>query len=297
MKVVIDTDPGLDDAVAILFALADPGFDVRAITTVAGNIGLDRTTDNAGRLVAVMGARVPVAAGAAHPLARQGIHEEAIHGADGLGGVVLPAPLAPARDDAVALLAALLLAEGAGSVTALCLGPLTNLALLARDHPAAFARLGGIVAMGGTLHEPGNAGPLAEFNMAADPHAADIVLGAGVALTLIPLDVTRRLRARPEDLAILPATPAAATAAALIGAYFAGSARESRPLHDPCVMLLARAPDLFVCRDMRLRVDTADHPGRLIPDDSRPAVRVATGVDAPAALALLWRGLSRAGRT
>lgn len=293
MKVVIDTDPGLDDAVAILFVLADPGFQVLAITTVAGNIGLDRTTENAGRLVAVMGARVQVAAGAARPLARQGIHEEAIHGPDGLGGVALPAPLAPAQDDAVALLAALLLAEEAGSVTALCLGPLTNLALLARDHPVAFARLGGIVAMGGTIAEVGNAGPHAEFNMAADPHAADVVLGSGVPLTLIPLDVTRRMRARPEDLDALPATPAAATSAALIRAYFAGSARESRPLHDPCVMLAARAPGLFGLQDMRLRVDTLHHPGHLIPDDSRPAVRVAMSVDAPAALALLWQGLSR----
>lgn len=293
MKVVIDTDPGLDDAVAILFALANPGFDVRAITTVAGNIGLDRTTDNAGRLVAVMGARVPVAAGAAQPLARQGIHEAAIHGADGLGGVALPDPLTPPRADAVPMLAALLEDEDAGGVTVLALGPLTNLALLARDQPAAFARLGGIIAMGGAINEAGNAGPHAEFNMAADPHAADIVLGSGVPVTLIPLDVTRRLRARPEDLAALPATPAATTAAALIGAYFAGSDRASRPLHDPCVMLLARAPDLFGCHVMRLRVDTSDQPGRLIPDETRPAVRVAMTVDAPAALALLWRGLSR----
>jgi purine nucleosidase/pyrimidine-specific ribonucleoside hydrolase len=293
---VIDTDPGLDDAVAILFALADPGFDVLAITTVAGNIGLDRTTDNAGRLVEVMGATVPVAAGAAGPLIRDTMHEAAIHGADGLGGVPLPPPARPPRGDAAALLADLLAGEPPGSVTVLALGPLTNLALLARDHPAAFARMAGIIAMGGTIHEPGNAGPFPEFNLAADPHAAEIVLGAGVSLTLVPLDVTRRLRATPADLTALTATPAARTAAALIGAYFAGSDRVSRPLHDPCVMLLARAPHLFGVEPLRLRVDLGDHPGRLIPDDTRPAISVAMTVDASAALTLLWQGLGGGAR-
>jgi len=293
VKVVIDTDPGLDDAVAILFALAEPGLDVLAITTVAGNIGLDRTTENAGRLVAVMCRDVPVAAGAAGPLMRDSLHEAAIHGADGLGGVPLPPPARAPKGDAVRLLADLLAAEPPGSVTVLALGPLTNLALLARDHPAAFARLEGIIAMGGTLREPGNAGPLAEFNLAADPHAADLVLASGVPLTLIPLDVTRRVRATTVDLSALTATPAARTAAALIGAYFHGSDRVSRPLHDPCVMLLACAPHLFRVEPMRLRVDLADHPGRLIPDDTRPAIHVATTVDAPAALARLWQGLDR----
>jgi inosine-uridine nucleoside N-ribohydrolase len=297
MKVVIDTDPGLDDAVAILFALTEPAFDVRSITTVAGNIGLDRTTDNAARLVAVTGARVAVAAGAARPMARDGIDEEAIHGADGLGGVSLPEPLAPPRNDGLETLAALLSTAEAGSLTALALGPLTNFGILARDYPDAFGRLGGIIAMGGAIYEVGNAGPRAEFNMAADPEAADIVFGAEVPLTLIPLDVTRQVRARREDLAALPATPAGTAAAALIGAYFAGSGEESRPLHDPCVMLLARVPDLFGYREMRLRVDTDEHPGRLIADDRRPPVRVAMSVDAPAALALLWQGLSRRGRS
>lgn len=295
MKVIIDTDPGLDDAVGILYALAAPGLDVQAITTVAGNIGLDRTTANAGRLLAVMGADLPYAPGAAGPLARAGIHEEAIHGADGLGGVPLPEPLAPPHGDAVALLAGRLMAAPAGAITLLALAPLTNLALLARDHPAAYRRLAGIIAMGGTIHEPGNWGPLAEFNLAADPHAARIVLGAGVPVTLVPLDVTRKVRATPADLAALRASPAPAaqTAAALIAAYFTGSARESRPLHDPCVMLMAVAPDLFGCDEMRLTVDLAEHPGRLIPDKGAPPVRVAMRIGADAALAALWAGLSR----
>ncbi len=294
MKVIIDTDPGLDDAVAILYALAEPRLEVQAITTVAGNIGLGRTTGNAGRLLAVMGADAPYAPGAAGPMARDGINEEAIHGADGLGGVALPEPLAPPREGAVSLLAECLMDAPAGQVTILALAPLTNLALLARDHPAAFRRLGGIIAMGGTIAEPGNCGPHAEFNLAADPEAARIVLGAGVPLTLIPLDVTRKLRATPADLAALRASPAAAaqTAAALIEAYFAAAGRESRPLHDPCVMLMALAPEIFGCEEMRLDVDLAGNPGRLVPDPARPPIRVAMRIDAPAALAALWRGLA-----
>lgn len=293
MKVIIDTDPGLDDAVGILYALAVPELEVQAVTTVAGNIGLARTTGNAGRLLAVMGANAPYAPGASGPLARDGIHEEAIHGADGLGGVPLPEPLAPPRPDAVALLAERLLAEPSGTITLLALAPLTNLALLARDRPEAFARIAGIIAMGGTLREPGNWGPLAEFNLAADPDAARIVLGAGVPVTLVPLDVTRKMRATPADLAVLrrSTAPAAQTAATLIAAYFAGSARESRPLHDPCVMLMALAPGLFSCDEMRLDVDLDQNPGRLIPDATRPPIRVAMRIDPQAALEVLWRGL------
>ena len=295
MKVIIDTDPGLDDAVAILYALSEPRFAVQAITSVAGNIGIDRTTDNALRLVAVPGADVPVVQGAAGPLAGTGRSEEAIHGADGLGGVTLPAPLTAPLPGATAFLADRLMREPAGSLHILALAPLTNLALLVRDHPAAFARLGSIIAMGGTIHETGNAGPHAEFNLAADALAADIVLGAGVPITLIPLDVTRQFRASPADLQALKdsGTPAGTTAAALIEAYFQGSTRESRPLHDPCVMLLALAPDLFGTDDMRLRVDIDEHPGRLIADASRPPIRVAMRIDAAAVKRMLWAGLSR----
>ncbi|MFN4101421.1 MAG: nucleoside hydrolase, partial [Pararhodobacter sp.] len=138
MKVIIDTDPGLDDAVAILYALAEPGFQVQAITSVAGNIGLARTTENAGRLLAVTGARVPVVTGAERPLSGPGRNEAAIHGEDGLGGVVLPEPLAPPLPDAVRFMAGMLLEAPEGSLHILALAPLTNLALLARDHPAAF---------------------------------------------------------------------------------------------------------------------------------------------------------------
>lgn len=296
MKVIIDTDPGLDDAVAILYALNEPRFDVQAITSVAGNIGITRTTDNALRLVAVSGRQIPVVQGATGPLSGTGRNEETIHGADGLGGVTLPLSPNGSLSDATGFVAKRLMAEPPGTLTILALAPMTNLAILARDHPQAFARVGHIIAMGGAIHEKGNAGPFAEYNIGADGLAASIVLGSGVPITMIPLDVTRRFRATLAELEPLRAsgTPAGTTAAALIEAYFLGSARESRPLHDPCVMLMALAPELFGCDEMRLGVDLVEHPGRLVPDASRPPVQVAMRIDAVAVKRMLWDGLMRA---
>ncbi len=296
LRVLIDTDPGLDDAVAILFALSVERFAVEAITAVAGNIGITTTTRNVGRLLAVMGrADIPYSAGASRPLGGDGRDEAAIHGADGLGGVALPAPLAPADErGALALLADRLQAVPPGTLTVLTLGPLTNLGQLARDMPDVYGRIDRIIAMGGTVDEPGNAGPLAEFNMAADPVAAQLVFDADVAVTLIPLDVTRRLRATAPDLDRLSAFPgpAARYAADLVRAYFAERAdRRSRPLHDPCVMLMALAPHLFDTQTMRMVVDGHAHPGRLVPDPDGPALEVAMSIDAIAARDILWAGL------
>ena len=294
-RVLIDTDPGLDDAVAILYALAEPSLAVEAVTAVAGNIGIATTSRTVAGLLSVMGrADIPHAAGAAAPLAGAGRSEIAIHGADGLGGVVLLSGTPPDSRGAVALMADRLQAAPDGSISVLALGPLTNLALLARDEPAAYGRISRIIAMGGTIEEPGNAGPLAEFNMAADPLAARIVLGGGVPVTLIPLDVTRRVRATPEDLARLGSagTVAARYAADLILAYFAGRTdRRSRPLHDPCVMLMAAAPALFGTERLRLSVDCDTHPGRLMQGPDGAPVDVALRIDAGAALDRLWQGL------
>lgn len=288
--VVIDTDPGIDDAVAILLALVSPEFDVRGVTTVAGNLGIGVTTRNAGRILALAGrADVPVVAGADRPLARPGIDTLDIHGGDGLGGVAFPEPAAPPIDGhAVGWLARLLEAEPAGSVDLLALGPLTNLALLLRDHPAAARRLGRVIAMGGAVHERGNMGPKAEFNLAVDPEAAAAVFAAGLDFTLIPLDVTRRVRATRGTTAMLSASSSTSARAsgALIDAYFQSTTGgESRPLHDPCVMLFALRPDLFGVETTHVSVDLADEPGAVLAGGA--AVDVAMRVDAHAALALL----------
>lgn len=293
-KVVIDTDPGIDDAVAILFALASPAFEVIGITTVAGNIGISTVTRNAGRILALAGRPdIPVIAGAAAPLVRKGFDTTEIHGDDGLGGVTFPEPLAPSLDNAVRWLGETLLRHPFGSVDILALGPFTNIARLVREHPAAAGRIGRIIAMGGAIDERGNIGPHSEFNLAADPEAADIVFRAGLPLVLIPLDVTRKVRATRDDLERLRASerPFALVSADLIDAYFQSTTGgESRPLHDPCVMLYAELPDLFGLERYRVSVDLGDGPdaGAVTRDEGRGVpVEVAMRVDAPAALDLL----------
>jgi purine nucleosidase/pyrimidine-specific ribonucleoside hydrolase len=151
-KIIIDTDPGIDDAVAILFALRSPRFRPLGVTTVAGNIGIRTTTRNAGRILALAGCTdVPVVAGSASPLVRAGFDTVDIHGADGLGGVAFPEPLAPASGGAIAWIAEQLETNEPNSIDILALGPLTNIALLARDHPLAAHRIGRIIAMGGAV--------------------------------------------------------------------------------------------------------------------------------------------------
>ena len=299
--VVVDTDPGIDDAVAILLALRSPELDIRGITTVAGNIGGATTTRNAGRILALAGrSDIPVIAGASAPLSRKGFDTVDIHGGDGLGGVAFPEPLAAPRDgDAINWMAELLDAEPSGSIDILALGPLTNIARLLCDHPDAARRIGRVVAMGGAIHERGNIGPRSEFNMAADPEAAAIVFAAGVPLVLVPLDVTRKVRAtRAYTAALRTSGKAEAIASAdLIDAYFQSTeGGESRPLHDPCVVVLALAADLFGTETVPLAVDVGDGPDAgalaIVPDG--PAVTVATSVDAAAALALLAERLSAA---
>jgi inosine-uridine nucleoside N-ribohydrolase len=296
---VIDTDPGIDDAIGILLALASPDFTIAGITTVAGNIGIETTTRNAGRLLAFAGREdIPVFQGAAAPLSRVGPEPLNLHGEDGIGGVALPDPTRPPESrHAVEWLAGLLLEHPAGTVDVLALGPLTNLARLVLEQPEAAGRIGRIVAMGGAIHEHGNVGPRSEFNLWADPEAAAVVAASGVPLVLIPLDVTRRVRATREFVETLSTSekPIAAMVASLIESYFeAATNRESRPLHDPCVMLYALSPELFRIEELRLSVDTggSDTAGALTISQEGSPVQVALGVDGPGALDLLARCLS-----
>ena len=296
---VIDTDPGIDDAIGILLALASPEFTIAGITTVAGNIGIETTTRNAGRLLAFAGRDgIPVFRGAAAPLSRPGPEPLNLHGEDGIGGVALPNPARlPQNRPAVEWLAELLLDQPSGTVDVLALGPLTNLARLILDRPEAAKRIGRIIAMGGAIHERGNVGPRSEFNLWADPEAAAAVVYSGLPLVLVPLDVTRRVRATrafTEELAA-SGRPIAAMVGGLIEAYFESSTnRESRPLHDPCVMLFALAPDLFRLETLRLSVGTAssEEAGALTIEEAGAAVQVAMAVDAPAVLSLLARRLT-----
>ena len=291
-RVIIDTDPGLDDAVAILFALASDRFEVLGLTTVAGNIGLDRTIRNAGGLLAVMGrGDVPVIAGASAALMRDNIDAIVVHGDDGLRGVTLPPPSVPHQDNAVGWMARTLLDAPSGSIDILALGPLTNIARLVSEHPQAAGRIGHLIAMGGTIEEPGNAGPGSEFNFASDPEATAVVLRSDIRTTIVPLDVTRKVRVDRDFVEALRGSPAGDTAAEILLAYLQDD-RRSRPLHDPCVMMLALSPQLFETELFRLSVNLGDDPdaGALLQRDSGAPVDVAMRVDVPGVLDLLASG-------
>jgi pyrimidine-specific ribonucleoside hydrolase len=192
IPIVLDCDPGHDDAVALLLALASPELDVLAVTTVGGNAGLDRVTENALRVLALAGRPdIPVAAGAEHPL-RGRLHTAPhVHGESGLEGPALPpAESAPVPEAATTFIARVI-ADAPEPVTLVPVGPLTNIALLLERHPEVRDRIARICVMGGAIGE-GNITPSAEFNIWVDPEAADIVFRSGLPLTMIGLDVTHQ---------------------------------------------------------------------------------------------------------
>lgn len=264
--IVIDTDPGQDDAVAILLALARPDlFDVRAITAVAGNVAVGQTAINAQRIVELAGAAVPVHEGAAGPMVLGLRTAEFVCGPDGLDGSGLPPPtrcLAAAH--AVEVLIASLRAAEAGSVTLCALGPLTNIALALRLAPEIAGRIAAIVLMGGAMGL-GNITPAAEFNAYTDPHALAVVLGAGVAVTMIGLHLTLRAIAAPAQVARIGAlgTRCGAAVHGMLTRPRPGDLGSvGHPMHDVCVLGFLAWPELFAGRDCHVAVETAEGPLR-----------------------------------
>ena len=263
--IIIDTDPGQDDAVAILLALASPELDVLGLTTVAGNVPLDKTTLNARRLVALAGRDVSVRAGADRPLSRDLVTAEHVHGSSGLDGWDWPAePAVPlAGTDAVEWIVRSVMETTPRTITLCPLGPLTNVAHALREEPRLAARLEGIVLMGGGYFEGGNITPMAEFNVYVDPEAADIVMTSGARIVMAPLDVTHKAlmpRSFINGLASL-GTPVGRACAGMLGFYerfdVAKYGSTGGPLHDPCVIAHLLAPGLFSGRDCFVAVETA----------------------------------------
>jgi len=276
LRVHIDTDPGLDDLLALAFALASPELSVEGITTVSGNASLAAVTENALRFVTLAGAEIPVGVGAPGPLALARIDAASFHGADGRRGVPIAAPPALAAGSARALLKRSLCERRVERVIAL--GPLTNIAALLVDEPELF-RAVEVVWMGGTLGR-GNVTRVAEFNAFADPHAVRVVLDSGVRLRVIGLDVTERVALRDGDLPArgIGTTPRARTIEgalrALLGAERAFSGDKAAYLHDPCAIAAAFAPGLFDFSALRLRVCDAEgaERGRLQVAEDAPCV-------------------------
>jgi len=263
-SIIIDCDPGHDDAVALLLALASPELDTLGITTVAGNVPLALTSRNARSIVELAGrCAVPVFAGADKPLLRPPVSAEHVHGQSGMGGVSLPEPkLALAVENAVDFIIRTLREKPAGSVTLCALGPLTNLALALMQAPEIAARLREIVLMGGACFAGGNVTPCAEFNLYADPHAAQVVFRSGATIVMLPLDVTHQVLSTPARIAAIGelGNRAGQTVAQLLS--FAASTGvenyggDGAPLHDPCVVAYLLRPDLFGGRHINVEIET-----------------------------------------
>ena len=264
-KIIIDTDPGQDDAVAILLALASPDeITVLGITTVAGNVPLALTEKNA-RIICELAGRPDIAvfAGCDRPLVQLLVTAEHVHGKTGLDGIALPDPTMPLQAaHAVDFIIDTLRAEPSGSVTLCPLGPLTNIATAFTRAPDIMARVKEIVLMGGAYFEVGNITPAAEFNIYVDPEAAEIVFQSGVPLVVMPLDVTHKvLTTRPRIDAIRAICSPVAHAVASWTDFFerfdmAKYGAEGAPLHDPCVIAYLLAPGLFTGRHINVEIET-----------------------------------------
>ena len=263
--IVIDTDPGQDDAVAILLALASPELDVLGITTVAGNVPQPLVTINALRLCELARRTdVPVYHGADAPLERTLFTAEYVHGPSGIDGADLPAdPTMRERDGcAVDFLVDTCLAAGPGGVTLCPVGPLTNIASAIAREPRIIPNIREIALMGGGFFEGGNTTPVAEFNIYVDPEAAAIVFDSGVPITMFPLDVTHKALVLPADLERIRAigTPVGDAVAGMLGFYERHDIEkygiEGAPLHDPCVIAYLIEPGLFSGRACRVDIET-----------------------------------------
>jgi len=264
-SLIIDTDPGQDDAVAILLALASQEINLLGITTVAGNVPLALTQVNARKICDLAGRTdMQVFAGLDRPLVRPLVTAEHVHGRTGLDGPVLPDPETPLQEQhAVDYIIDTLRREPAGSVTLAPIGPLSNIAMAMQRAPDIIPRIRQIILMGGAYFEVGNITPAAEFNIYVDPHAAQIVFASGVPITMMPLDVTHKALTRTDRVAALRAIGnRTGVAVAEMLEFFerfdeAKYGSDGGPLHDPCTVAWMIAPDIFNGRPCNVEIETA----------------------------------------
>jgi purine nucleosidase len=307
-RVILDCDPGHDDALAIVLAHGTPEIELVAITTVAGNHGLELTTLNARRICSLCSIDdVPIAAGCAAPLVRPLITAPQIHGVSGLEGYNWPEPtVGTVSDHAVDLVIDLVMAAP-GEITLVPTGPLTNIAMAVRKEPRFAARVREVVLMGGAFRR-GNQTPAAEFNTYVDPEAAAIVFGAGWQVTMIGLEVTEMALATEDVFQRIEAvaTPVAQAVTGMLRFYQAQQQREvgiaAPPVHDPCAVARVARPGLVECRDAHVEVELAGRrtTGMTVTDfrevEGRPFnTRVGTSLDMGGFWDLFLEALSRIG--
>ncbi len=258
-KIILDCDPGIDDALAIVFAWGHPDLEILGITTVAGNVSLDKTTANALRVCEFIGAAdVPVVAGSPRPLLRPPLTSRGPHGESGLAGARLPPPTTPPRGGHAVDFLAETIGAAPGEIILIATGPLTNVALAVRRQPELARQVRDFVIMGGSAGR-GNVTPAAEFNIAADPEAASIVFGAGWTVTMVGLDVTLRARAGPAVRQRLGALGRLADDLLLpcLARYTTTSGPDGPAVHDVCAVAHVASARLLGCVPARVEVETA----------------------------------------
>ena len=263
-KIIIDTDPGQDDAVAILLALASPELEILGITTVAGNVPLNLTTKNALIITEMAGREdINVYAGCDSPLSRPLITAENVHGATGLDGPELINPTKKVKEDhAVDFIIKTLRDHTPNTVTLCPLGPLTNIATAFKKAPDIISKVKQVVLMGGAYFEVGNVTPTAEFNIFVDPEAASYVFNLGLDLVIMPLDVTHKALTTPERIdKFNKLNTKCGTFVAEMTAFFERVDKdkygtEGAPLHDPCVIAYLLNPEIFSGRRINVEIET-----------------------------------------
>ena len=261
IPVILDGDPGHDDAIAWLLALAHPELDVRAVIPVSGNVSLEKTTYNTLRILTLLGRTdIPVARGADRPLIEPASHAPSVHGESGLDGPALPEPAFAVQEGSGVALMARILAGSCEKVTLVPTGALTDIAALFTLHPHLREKVERVVLMGGGILS-GNWTPAAEFNILIDPEAARIVFRSGVPIVMAPLDVTEKALVRPEDFERIRSlgNPVAQIVAAWLDFFYKFHLTigyTGAPLHDPCAVGYLIRPDIFTTRDMFVDIET-----------------------------------------
>ena len=261
-RIIIDTDPGIDDAMAIFLAVRSPELKIEAITPVSGNVPLSSTLPNALKLLEIAGRTdIPVAAGAATPLVRHLVTAKSVHGNNGLGGVEFPAPkIQPVTETATEIIRRIV-RKNPGEITIVAVGPLTNIATVLKSDPSVATLVKSIVLMGGSL-SGGNVTPAAEFNFYVDPEAARIVFDSGIPITMVGLDVTHQVLLKEEHLRALEAAqnPIAQAAGKIMRATFERMRKGSDPtvvaMHDPLAVSHLIDPTILTLQDYFVQIET-----------------------------------------
>lgn len=300
-NIIIDCDPGHDDAVAILLALANKDkLNIKAITTVSGNQTLDKITKNALSILTIVKEKIAVAGGAEEPLKRKRITGGEFHGESGIDGPVMPEPAFEAEEENAVQVMYRLLSECDGKMTIVSIAPMTNIALLLKTFPEVKSKIEMISVMGGAVHG-GNATPCAEFNIYADPDAADIVFSSGIPIVMSGLDVTCKAQIMADEIEKVRNNGIVSDFfAEMMDFYIIGSRHfgfEGCPMHDSCAVAYLIKPEIFKAKEALVSIETrGEHTCGMTVADFRSKntnAKVLMDVDRQAFAELIMEALER----